>query len=152
MTPGNMVINLQENHHKIEKISPQCKHTEMERYCTCYKKRRIKPEFIDGTPVEILSPVYKHLHPLPTTKEELEVLDFETIEQLHLLQAEYNKRFQEARYYISKNDMQKGIHYMRCSNELKLRMIELEKRHSDIQTALEPIRLPIQPLKIKIPK
>jgi hypothetical protein len=111
----------------------------------------MKPEFIDGTPVEILSPVYKHLDPLPTTKEELEVLDFETLEQLHLLQAEYNKRFQEARYYISKNDMQKGIHYMRCSNELKLRMIELEKRHSDIQTALEPIRLPIQPLKIKIP-
>lgn len=130
----------------------------MKRYFLCSKKKKDNPEFIEGTPVEILSPLSKQLQSLPTKKEELELLDYELIEQLHLLEAEYNKRFQEAKHCIAKDDMLRGVHHLSRSNELKLRMIELEKQHSEIQTALDTIRLPIpipipkQPLRIRIPK
>ena len=113
----------------------------MKRYFICHKRKKVKPEFIGGTPVEILSPLYKHLQPLPTKKEELQILDFEVVEQLHLLQAEYNKRFQDAKHCIEKNDLARGVHYMGRSNDVKKRITELEKRHHDIMEALEKIVL-----------
>jgi len=144
-----------DNYYKIEKYRISLKLYRMKRYFICYKKKEKKPEFVEGIPVEILSPLYKHLQPLPTKKEELESLDFEIIEQLHLLQAEYNKRFQEAKYCISKDDMLRGVHFLNRSNDVKKRMLDLEKRHSDIQIALEKILMTnpaLQPLRIKIPK
>ncbi len=112
----------------------------MQRYFVCYKRsKKVIPEFIAGTPVEILSPLYKHLQPLPKDKNELYALDFEVIEQIHLLEAEYNKRFQDAKHCIAKNDMAKGLHYMNRSNEVKKRIKDLEKRHTDILNAIEEI-------------
>jgi hypothetical protein len=140
-----------DNYYKIEKYRISLKLYRMKRYFICHKKEK-KPEFVEGIPVEILSPLYKHLQPLPTKKEELELLDFEIIEQLHLLQAEYNKRFQEAKHCINKDDMLRGVHFLSRSNDVKKRMLDLEKRHTDIQIALDAIRLPIQALRIKIPK
>jgi hypothetical protein len=132
----------------------------MQRYFICYKKRtkpkKVSPEFVQGTPVEILSPLYTHLQALPTTKNELQQMDFELVEQIHLLEAEYNKRFQDAKYSIEKNDMVKGVHFMKRSNDVKKRIIELEKRHSEIQQALERIIMnypgvPIQRKRFEIP-
>lgn len=127
------------------------------RYFICHKKKKeeAEPEFMDGIPVEILSPLFKHCQPLPTEKEDLQILDFEIVEQLHLLQAEYNKRFQDAKYCITKNDLIKGIHHMNRSNEIKKRIIQLEKRHTEIQHELEMILMmhpAIEPLRIRIPK
>ncbi len=114
----------------------------MSRYFSCHKKQKvIKPEFVAGTPVEILSPLYIHLQPLPKERDKLEALDYELIEQIHLLQAEYNKRFQDAKHCIAKNDMARGLHYMNRSNEVKKRITELEKRHHDILNAIEEIVL-----------
>ncbi len=114
----------------------------MQRYFSCSKKsKKGKIEFVEGTPVEILSPLYKHLQPLPKEKQELLALDFEVVEQIHLLEAEYNKRFQDAKHHISKNDMAKGLHYMSQSKNVKKRITELEKRHTDILDALETIVL-----------
>ncbi len=112
----------------------------MQRYFVCHKRsKKVIPEFIAGTPVEILSPLYKHLQPLPKDKNELYALDFEVIEQIHLLEAEYNKRFQDAKHCIAKNDMAKGLHYMNRSNEVKKRIKDLEKRHTEILNAIEDI-------------
>lgn len=115
----------------------------MKRYFSCRKKssKVIKPEFIGGTPVEILSPLFKHCQPLPKGKDELEAMDFEIVEQIHLLEAEYNRRFQDAKHCIAKNDMVKGLHYMSKSNELKKRIIELEKRHQDIINVLDEMAI-----------
>lgn len=121
----------------------------MSRYFKCHKQKKVKPEFVEGTPVEILSPLFKHCQPLPTTKEELQILDFEIVEQLHLLEAEYNKRFQDAKHCISKNDMAKGVHHMKRSNDVKKRISDLEKRHHEIQEALEKIAL--SSLRIRVP-
>lgn len=127
----------------------------MKRYFSCRRKSKvIQPEFVGGTPVEILSPLFKHCQPLPKEKDKLEALDFEIVEQIHLLEAEYNKRFQDAKHCIEKNDMVKGLHYMSRSNELKKRILELEKRHRDILDALEQILInhpsyPYSPQKIQ---
>jgi DNA repair exonuclease SbcCD ATPase subunit len=127
----------------------------MKRYFICSKKKEKTPEFVEGTPVEVLSPLYKQLQSLPTKKEELQILDYELIEQLNLLQAEYNRRFQEAKYCIAKDDMLRGVHYLNRSNDVKKRIVELEKRHTEIQNALEVIVMTnpaLQPLRIRIPR
>lgn len=113
----------------------------MKRYFQCHKKqkKKIHSEFVEGTPVEILSPLFKHCQPLPKEKEKLQVLDFELMEQVHLLQAEYNKRFQDAKSSIEKNDLVRGIHYLTRSNDVKKRILDLEKKHQEILTALEEI-------------
>lgn len=113
----------------------------MKRYFSCCKKSKIiqQPEFISGTPVEILSPLFLHCQPLPKEKDKLEAMDFEIVEQIHLLEAEYNKRFQDAKHCIAKNDMAKGLHYMSRSNEVKKRILDLEKRHKEIIDTIEYI-------------
>jgi hypothetical protein len=52
--------------------------------------------------------------------------------------------------------MAKGVHFMKRSNDVKKRIVELEKRHSDIQQALERIVMnypgvPIQRKRFEIP-
>lgn len=126
----------------------------MSRYFKCHKRKKITPEFVEGTPVEILSPLFKHLQPLPTSKTELQILDYEIVEQIHLLEAEYNKRFQDAKHCIEKSDMVRGVHHMKRSNDVKTRIMELEKRHQEIQQALDKITLSnpaIPPLRIRLP-
>ena len=79
------------------------------------------------------------------------MLDFELIEQLHLLQAEYNKRFLDAKSSIEKNDLVKGIHFLTRSNEVKKRMLDLEKRHQEILKDLEHINNEERALRIRTP-
>lgn len=113
----------------------------MKRYFQCYRKKKRQPEFIEGTPVEILSPLQSFMVTLPDEKEKLQVLDFEIVEQIHLLEAEYNKFFQDAKSSITKDDMVRGIHFMNRSRTVKERIDKLEKRHKEILDKLEYIIL-----------
>lgn len=117
----------------------------MKRYFQCrfrrVKSNRLKEEFINDTPVEILSPLKQFERPLPEEKNKLEVFQYELVEQIHLLEAEYNKYFQEAKYSIEKNDMTKAVHYMNRGRELKNRIINLERRHCDVVKKLEALLL-----------
>jgi hypothetical protein len=117
----------------------------MKRYFQC-RFRHVKPttkkeEFVNDTPVEILSPLNQFERPLPEEKEKLDVFNFELVEQMHLLEAEYNKYFQEAKYSIEKNDMTKAVHYMNRGREIKKRIMSLERRHSDVMKKLEAMLL-----------
>lgn len=113
----------------------------MKRYFQC-RIRRISPkgpEFVPGTPVEIISPLNQFQRPLPDDKENLEAFDFELVEQIHLLEAEYNKYFQDAKHCIEKDNMPKAIHYMTRSREIKKRIDQLEKRHHEVLNKLEAL-------------
>jgi hypothetical protein len=113
----------------------------MKRYFRCRFRRpkAIEPEFVNGTPIEILSPLNYFQRPLPDDKDQLQAFDFELVEQIHLLEAEYNKYFQDAKHCIEKDDMTRGIHYMNRSREIKKRIDQLDKRHHEILDKLEAI-------------
>lgn len=117
----------------------------MKRYFQC-RFRKMKPkgneeEFVNETPVEILSPLNQFERSLPENKDQLEVFDYELTEQIHLLEAEYNKYFQHAKHSIEKNDMTKAVHYMNRGREIKNRIMKLERRHSDVMKKLEAMLL-----------
>lgn len=115
----------------------------MKRYFRCRFRRPkpIQPEFVNGTPIEIISPLNHFQRPLPDTKDQLQAFDYEVVEQMHLLEAEYNKYFQDAKHSIQKDDMVKGIHYMNRSREIKNRIVQLDKRHHEILDKLEAIHM-----------
>jgi hypothetical protein len=113
----------------------------MKRYfrCRIFKRKKAIPEFVNQTPTEVLSPINRFQRPLPDDKEQLQIFDFELVEQIHLLEAESNKNFQEAKYCIAKDDMIKALHYMNRSREIKNRIERLEKRHQEVIRKLEAI-------------
>ena len=110
----------------------------MKRYLCCFSKPKScsEPEYVNGTPVEILSPLQILLQTLPNDREKLIALDFEVTEQINLLRAEANKRFQEGKYHIEKNELDRAIHYLRQTREIEERIKTLTTRHTEIQDRL----------------
>ena len=106
----------------------------MKRYLCCISKPKpcSEPEYVNGTPVEILSPLQTLLQPLPEDREKLMTLDFELTEQINLLRAESNKRFQEAKYHIEKNELDRAIHYLKQTRDIDERIKTLTNRHTEI--------------------
>jgi hypothetical protein len=119
----------------------------MKRYLCCFSKPKPKPssepEYVNETPVEILSPLQTLFQELPLEKEKLQVLDFEIVEQVNLLRAEANKHFQEAKHHIEKNELDRAIHSLRRTRAIEERIKTLNNRHSEVVQQLEAkTRLP----------
>ena len=106
----------------------------MKRYLCCFSKPKpcSEPEFVNGTPVEILSPLQTLLQPLPDDRGRLLVLDYEVTEQINLLKAESNRRFQEAKHHIENNELDRAIHYLRQTRDIDERIKILTTRHGEI--------------------
>ena len=130
---------------KLKITNPKKRGTQMKRYLCCFSKpkRCSEPEYVNGTPVEILSPLQSLFQPLPEDKEKLQALDFEIIEQINLLRAEANQRFQEGKSHIEKDELDRAIHYLRQTRAIEERIKTLTSRHTEIIDKLE-IRVPRQ--------